>query len=165
MPPALLGRLYTNLTETYCWSDPNRAVETVDRAVGIHSSLGNQIELAKCDAALGIALSRLGDDERARAVIAKSLRRAEDVGYLGGVSFALQARVVAEWLAADFDAAAGACQQLVAAVDDMDTYRHLQAVPFLLLGDDVGFARVVAGAEWLDGDSVEKRISAYMRSN
>ncbi|HEY2569847.1 MAG TPA: hypothetical protein VGI27_00155, partial [Solirubrobacteraceae bacterium] len=161
--PALLGRLHTNVAESCCWSDPRRALEAADSAVQIHASLGNRIEIAKCDAARGIALAKLGEFERARNAVTAAVRRAHAVGYQGGVAFALQASAVAEWLGGDLDAAAGASRQLTAVVQGMGTYRHLQAAPFLLLGDDAGFARIVAETEWLVDDSIESRIADYAR--
>jgi tetratricopeptide (TPR) repeat protein len=162
--PALLGRLHTNLAETYCWSEPHRAVVAAEDAAKIHASLGNRIELAKCDAALGVALSKLGDVEGARVAVAKAVRRATDVGYQAGVAFALQAGVVTEWFANDHEAAAAACRELTALVDRMGTYRHLQAIPFLLLGDDAGLAAVVAETEWLTDRPVSTSIARYLAS-
>ncbi|WP_445152221.1 hypothetical protein [Baekduia sp. Peel2402] len=160
--PALLGRLYTNLAETYCWFDPRRTLAAANDAAKIHASLGNRIELAKCDAALGVALSKLGKTEEARVAVAKAVSRATEVGYQAGVAFALQAGVVTEWLAGDHDTAEATCRQLTTVVDRMGTYRHLQAVPFLLLGDAAGFSRIVGEMEWLIQDPVESVMASYI---
>lgn len=160
--PALLGRLHTNLAETYCWYEPHRALEAAAAAVEIHGALGNQIELAKCDAARGIALAKLSEFAKARHVIARAVRVAEEVGYQAGIAFALQARVIAEWLAEQRDAASVACSQLSAVVERMDTYRHLQACPFLILGNEAGFGRIVSGADWLSGPPLDERIASYL---
>jgi tetratricopeptide (TPR) repeat protein len=162
--PALLGRLHTNLAETYCWFEPRRALEAADVAVEIHAALGNQIELAKCDAARGIALAKLGEFEKARDVILRAVLLAENVGYQGGLAFALQARVIAEWLAENPDAADAACRQLTGVVERMGTYGHLQTAPFLLLGDDAGFARLVSEIEWLTETSIDAQVANYLRS-
>lgn len=163
--PALLGRLHTNLAETCCWFAPRRALDAAEAAVEIHASLGNQIEIAKSDAARGIALAKLRDFDSAREVIIRAVRRAEEVGYRGGVAFALQARVIAEWLAEDLDAAHAACQQLTEVVERMGTYHHLQAAPFLVLGDAGGFERVVSRVEWLSEVPIDVRIASYLSAS
>lgn len=159
--PALLGRLHTNLAETYCWFDPCRALEAAHTAETIHAALGNRIELAKCDAARGIALAKLGEFAKARDATARALLRADEVGYQGGVAFALQATVVAEWLAQDRDAAIRACRQLSDTVGRMGTYRHLLMIPFVLLGD-TDLTRIVASAEWLNEEPVDTLVAAYL---
>lgn len=157
--PGLLGRLQTNLAETYCWYDPRRALGAADASVEINLGLGNPIELAKSHTARGIALAKLERFDAARQVIAVAANQAEEVGYTAGVAFALQARVVAEWLAGDNDAASGASSKLAAIVERMETYTHLQAIPLLLLGEDAEFAKVVARAEWFAAEELEARIA------
>jgi tetratricopeptide (TPR) repeat protein len=160
--PALLGRLQTNLAETYCWSQPRRALAAADAAVEIHGALGNRIELAKCDAARGIALAKLGEFERSRGVVARAAMLADEVGYEGGVAFALQAKVIAEWLAGDRDAARVAARELSAVVERIGTYRHLLACPLLLLGEEAGFARLASEMEWLTAHPLDVRIASYL---
>jgi tetratricopeptide (TPR) repeat protein len=163
--PALLGRLHTNLAETYCWTEPLRALEAADYAAKIHKALGNRIELAKCDAARGIALSALGDCEQAREVIDRSLLRAEEVGYRAGVAFALQAKVVAEWRAGEGEASAASCRELWTLVESMGTYLHLQVAPLFLVGHDAEVARLVSQIEWISAPgSLETRLGAYLES-
>jgi tetratricopeptide (TPR) repeat protein len=156
--PALMGRLQTNLAETYCWSDPVRALEAAANAAEIHVALGNRIELAKCDTARGVALAKLGEFEQACAVIARAVRSAEEVGYQGGVAFALQAKAIAEWLAGKHDHARVAAEHLAAVVERIGTYRHLLAAPLLLMEDGVSLRKVLAAAEWLEGEPLEGRI-------
>lgn len=160
--PALLGRLQTNLAETYCWYKPMAALGAADSAAEVNLGLNNQIELAKCAAARGIALARLEEFDKARQAVAASVNAAEEVGYPAGVAFALQAGVVAEWLAGSYDAAEATNERLASVVGSLGTYAHLQAVPFLLLGDDAGLDRVLSGAEWLDADEVTARIAEYL---
>jgi tetratricopeptide (TPR) repeat protein len=156
--PALLGRLQTNLAETYCWSDPPRALEAAANAAEIHAALGNRIELAKCDTARGVALAKLGEFDQARQVIARATRTAKEVGYQGGLAFALQAMAIAEWLAGDHDGARVTAEQLAVVVERMDTYRHLQAAPLLLMKEKESLQEVLDAADWLDGERLLGRM-------
>ncbi len=160
--PALMGRLQTNLAETYCWSDPRRALEAAANAAEIHAALGNRIELAKCDTARGVALAKLGEFEQAREVIARAVSTAGEVGYQGGVAFGLQAKAIAEWLAGDHDRARVAAEQLARVVERIGTYRHLQAAPLLLMEDRVSLRKVLAAADWLDGEPLQGRIESCL---
>jgi tetratricopeptide (TPR) repeat protein len=160
--PALLGRLQTNLTETYCWYDPERALDAADAAADANSRLNNQTELAKNDAAKAIALAKLGRFDLARGSIAQAIRHAEEVGYRAGVAFALQATIVTEALAGEEDRMHTATAELEAVIVEIDTYFHLMAVPHLLCDNRDGFAAVVAAHEWIDEDYFESRLSALL---
>ncbi|HEX6752648.1 MAG TPA: hypothetical protein VF093_03560 [Solirubrobacterales bacterium] len=160
--PALLGRLRTNLAETYCWHDPERALDAADVAAEANGRLNNQTELAKNGAAKGIALAKLGRFDPAREAIADAARRAEEVGYRAGVAFALQATTVTEALAGEEDRMRSATAELDAVITEIDTYFHLMAVPHLLCGDSDGFAEVLAAHEWIDEDDIESRLSALL---
>lgn len=160
--PGLLGRLQTNLAETYCWYDPRRALGAADASAEINLKLGNPLELAKCGVARGIALAKLGKFKAARGAIAEAAAQAEEVGYLSGIAFAKQAMVVTEWLADNRGQAETASVELTGIVDQLDTYAHLQAVPFLLLGHETEFARVVSEAEWFEADRLEARLAEYL---
>jgi tetratricopeptide (TPR) repeat protein len=160
--PALMGRLQTNLAETYCWSEPHAALRAADGAAQIHATLGNGIELAKCDTARGIALAKIGEFEEAGQVIGRAIHLAEAVGYEGGIAFALQAKVIAKWLAGSYDEAKAACDQLSSIIEEMGTYRHLLAAPRLLIGDTAGFAVSAKRAEWLEDERLKDRIAVYL---
>ncbi len=69
--PMLTAKLYTNLVETYCWLDPERALGEAVKSIELNRRLGHQIELAKCAAAKAIALARLGNPARPPSRLAK----------------------------------------------------------------------------------------------
>lgn len=160
--PALLGRLQTNLAETYCWHKPLEALTAADNGTELNHKQNNQIELAKCAAARGIALARGGDFKNARIAVSSSLSVAEEVGYQAGIAFALQASAVVDCLGGLYDVAEATNKELKSVVSTLGTYLHLQVVPFLLLGDDIGLDQVLSSAEWFDANNVITRIAKYL---
>jgi hypothetical protein len=162
--PALLGRLQTNLAETYCWYQPHLALGAADASDEINLHLGNATELAKSSAARAVALAKLNRIDAARQAIVDANAWAKEVGYLAGSAFALQAEVVTEWHAGDDGAAEAAGEELANAIARLGTYRHLLTVPFLLLGKDEDFARLASETEWFEPERLEERLASYLLS-
>jgi len=157
--PALFGRLQTNLAETYCWHDPERALAAADAAAEVNGRLNNLTELTKCSSARSIALAKLGRFDAAREAIEEATRRAREVRYLGGIAFALQATAVTAGLAGEDAELRTATAELGAMVTRLETYSHLMAVPYILGGNRDGLQQLVARIEWLEEDGIESRLS------
>lgn len=156
--PALAGKLQTNLAETWCWSDAERAVHAAGLSTEINLRLGNRIELAKCDAARGIALAQLGEFVAARDAVSRAQVIAREVGYQAGIAFALQAGAIVEGLAGDRDAALTRLLTLTDVTRRLGTYDHLLAAPAFLSGDEDAFLRQASGVGWLDGEQFVARL-------
>lgn len=162
--PAMVAKLRTNLAELYCWHEPERALETADLSTEANARLGNRIELAKCDAVRGIALSKLGRFETAEETIDRAASEAAEIGYPAGVVFALQARSVTHALAGDIDALAISTEELDRAVEKLGTYRHLRVASAWIAGDDSRFVDTAIDVDWLGPERLEDRLRAYLRS-
>lgn len=160
--PALEAKLHSNLAEASCWYDPELALEEAEISIDGNQALGNEIEVAKCEAARCIALAKLGclDDGLVSADDAR--RRAQRIGYPAGEAFALQAAAVAAGLDGEVDAAAAAAADLERTVDGLDTYSHLLVAPRWVLGEREEFERLAAIATWFQPAELENRLKRYL---
>lgn len=154
----LEGKLWTNLAETYCWHDPERALEAAEHSIELNSRHANLIELAKCAAARGIALAKLGEFDPAEAAVNGAVLQAERVGYPAGIVFSIQATAVTHGLRGNADALAQAIVELDDAVEELGTYPHLRAAPAWLTRSEIAFAKSQAGVDWLEPAGLEARL-------
>ena len=157
--PVLTAKLYTNLVETYCWSDPDRALKEAVKSIELNERIGHQIELAKCAAARGIALARLGNFPAAKAAIDAAKTQTRSTGYPAGLAFALQAEAIASGLDENTRGRRGAMSRLRRKTEELGTYDHLTVAPLVAAG--AGDSRSAA-AEWLEPDGLEARIRGYL---
>jgi tetratricopeptide (TPR) repeat protein len=160
--PALCGKLQTNLAETLCWCNPQMALKEADLSIELNRRFANRIELAKCDAARGIALARLGSFDDATEAIEAAAKRSKEVGYPAGTAFALQAEAIQRGLERDDKGLDEAIAALRDAVRSLDTYAHLLVAPLLLTGDAKAFAEASADVEWIEAESLEERLGNYL---
>ncbi|HEX8085004.1 MAG TPA: hypothetical protein VF529_12000 [Solirubrobacteraceae bacterium] len=160
---ALQGKLETNLVETLCWCDPERALDAAECATAINGGLENRIELAKCEAARAIALARLRDFTAAEAAIGAAHEHAGAVGYRAGTAFALQAEAVAAGLAGDNDGLLDALGRLDDAVATLGTYGHLCVAPAALLAGSARLREAIGAVEWLEEKELPRRLRTYLR--
>jgi tetratricopeptide (TPR) repeat protein len=160
--PVLTAKLYTNLVETYCWFEPDLALKEAVKSIEMNERIGHQIELAKCAAAKGIALARLGKRPDAAAAIDEAKALAKATGYPAGSGFALQAEAIAMALAEDTRARNRAIGGLRRKTKELGTYSHLTAAPLVAAGEDVGSAAIRKAAEWFEPDDVGTRIRTYL---
>ncbi|MBF6619426.1 MAG: hypothetical protein ITG02_04250 [Patulibacter sp.] len=156
--PGLLGKLHTNLAETACWHEPEAALKAAAESTARNDSLGNRIELAKCDAARGIALGRLGEFRAARDALARSKAVADRVGYPAGAAFAMQAEVIVEHLAGNPKGLEAARRTLAQAVATLGTYGHLQLIPAFLAGDAKAVADMSESYDWIAPETLIDRL-------
>lgn len=160
--PALLGKLHTNLVETRCWSEPPRALEAASVSVEINVRLGNQIELAKCDAAKAVALARMGETSAARALAETAVQQARKIGYPAGVAFGLQAGAVVDGIDGDTESLRAKSDSLRRTVSLLGTYGHLLAAPSWLDPDLRRFEEVVPQTRWLSRAELEARLREWL---
>ena len=160
--PALNAKLHSNLAEACCWYDPERALEEAEIAIAGNQALGNEIEIAKCEAALCLALAKLGRLDDGLTSANQARRRAESIGYPGGKAFALQALAVAAGLDGKVDIALAAVAELEQTVEELGTYSHLLVAPRWVLGEREEFERLAAAAIWFRPAELEDRLGRYL---
>ena len=158
--PSLSGKLQTNLVETYCWYEPSLALEAAALSFDWNLRLGNRIELAKCDAARGIALGRLGEFAAAQDMIHRSMVQATEAGYRGGFAMALQASAIVKALNGDRSGAAADLDELETTVESLGTYLHLIVAPAWLIGDQDRFRAGAEATDWFDGETLSNRLAS-----
>ena len=155
---AIVGKLQTNLVETLCWADPQRALDAALLSTLYNEGLGNEIELAKCNAAKAIALAGLGEFAAARDAVETATQQSRRVGYPAGEAFALQAAAVVEGRDGNLDGVRSRREALSRAVQMLDTYSHLLLIPAWLTGDDALIATAIGDATWLEPEELEVRL-------
>lgn len=159
---AIVGKLHTNLAETLCWVDPHRGLDEAHLSTLYNEGLGNEIELAKCNAAKAIALSGLKEFAAARDAVDTATQQALRVGYPAGEAFALQASAVVESRDGDLDDVARLRDALAKTVQALDTYSHLLLVPAWLIGDDDLIGKAIRDTDWLEPDELEQRLRTLL---
>jgi hypothetical protein len=161
--PGLVAKLHTNLAETQCWIDPERAQRTVATAIELNTRLSNRVEVAKCDIARAIICAQLGSSMEARAAIARSMQEAHVVGYQAAKAFATQASAIAAAAADDQLGVDRALVETSRIVERIGTYRHLRVVPAWLSGDEEAFITAAVDVNWIDPEGLETRLRGVMR--
>ena len=84
----LQGKLYNNLAESYCWLDPDKALEYGEKSIDINKNLNAPVEYGKTYAAMSIASSMKGDFSSSLKYSDLALSTQEQVKYLGGIVYA-----------------------------------------------------------------------------
>lgn len=158
--PGLVAKLHTNLVETLCWIDPERALRLAAAAIELNTRVGNRVEIAKCDTARAVAYARLGATDEARSAVARSIQEAQAVGYRAGEAFASQAAGLVASLDHDEVGVRSALTETMLIVDRLGTYNHLCVVPAWLSGDEEAFVRTAVDVGWIEPQSLETRLDA-----
>jgi len=158
--PALQGKLWTNLAETLCWRDPDRALIAAEESVEMNLRLGNQIELVKCHTARGVAFGKKGETTAALDTLTMAVASAFKTGYPAGAAFGFQAAAVVSAWADDRVAAVDYVIQLRHLLADFGTYGHLMLAPCWVLGMTDEAVSLMEECEWLDPASLERLLTA-----
>jgi tetratricopeptide (TPR) repeat protein len=151
--PSMRGKLRTNLAEARCWHDPRLALKSAAVAIDVNTRLGSRIEVAKVQAARGVALARLGKFAEARNACEAALEISAEINYPAAGCFARQALVVLEVWSGNPSRADEAYEDLLASIDSLGTYTHLAVIPAWIRGDDVEFRRCSRHVGWISGTS------------
>ena len=159
----MTAKLHTNLAEAYCWYEPAKALEKARVSIDLHQRSGNQIELAKCYAAVGIAHARQRNFEDAADAIREAKKFANAAGYPAAFAFALQAEAVSKGLAEDQRNLTSALRRLQKKTDELGTYRHLCVAPLVLAGSEDAFEEASSKFEWFEPETLGDRLRAYLK--
>ncbi|HEX8102590.1 MAG TPA: hypothetical protein VF533_08265 [Solirubrobacteraceae bacterium] len=160
--PALAGKLQTNFAETYCWCEPDAALEAAALSIEVSTRLGNRIEIAKCEAARAIALAKLGELAAARQAVVAAEREARSVGYPAGVAFALRAQGYVEAAAGNLDGVLATDSALGHHLESLGTYAHLRAATAWLTRDDGRFVDAAIAVDWLQPEGLDDRLRSAL---
>jgi len=82
------GKIYTNLAESCCYSDPVKALEYANKSIEINGKIDSIIEIGKAYTAAAISCAMLQRFEDAVQYAKKGIEAQEKTGYRSGVLFA-----------------------------------------------------------------------------
>lgn len=89
---ASIGKLYTNYVESNCFDQPEQAIAYFEEAEKYNKD--NDIELAKCYAAVAIAWCMQGSMKQSADYVSLSSLKAKSSGYRAGMVFVLSAKAL-----------------------------------------------------------------------
>ncbi|WP_290704805.1 tetratricopeptide repeat protein [Ferroplasma sp. Type II] len=84
----LQGKIYNNLAESYCWIQPEKAIEYGNKSLEINKNLNAPVEYGKTYAAMSIACSMNGDFSSSLKYSDMALSTQEGIKYPGGMLYA-----------------------------------------------------------------------------
>ena len=84
----LEGKIYNNLAESYCWIQPEKAIEYGNKSLEINKNLNAPVEYGKTYAAMSIACSMKGDFSSGLKYSDIALSTQEGIKYPGGMLYA-----------------------------------------------------------------------------
>lgn len=93
---ALEGKLYTNLTEATCMTDPEQSLQWYEKALEKNGQMDNGIEVGKAQAAASVATTAAGKPAQGELLARTAVMTAESTGYQSGRVFALLALAYAQ---------------------------------------------------------------------
>lgn len=120
---AYMGKLFTNLTETYCVLKPEQALQWFERAK--EENCNNDIELGKALAAASAAHTALGDTAQGIELAEQAVSVAEKTGYQSGRAFGLIVLYYAYVQAGKTDDAARTKQLAEEQIGQIGVYEYL----------------------------------------
>lgn len=119
------GKLYTNMAEALCVTDPGQALVWYERAREENYAAGNDIELGKAYAAASAARTASGEPEEGIMLARQAIATAEKTGYRSGQAFGLTVPFYALKTAGRDGEADGARQALASLIGEIGVYEYL----------------------------------------
>ncbi len=122
---SFIGKLYVNLAETLCVTDPGKALEWFSKAKELNELLENRIELCKVYTAASVAYTNLGDYTESARYAGKAKEYADITGYRSGKAFALIALYYVYTKTNDAQSRKDTYNELNTLINELDVYRFL----------------------------------------
>jgi len=162
--PGLVGKLLTNLLEVSSLLHPAQARAEAAAAISANERLGNEIEVAKCQAALAVALAQGGELSGARNQFELSLSRFDRVGYPAGSAFALGAGSIVESTCGDRARGRDLLASLQDAVSIIGIYHHLCLLPAWVADECWRCTHLFSRIDWIGEETPESRLNRLTAS-
>lgn len=122
---ALEGKLYTNLAEANCTTNPDAALMWYEKAMEINIRMNNEIEVGKAQAAAAVAMTAAGNCAQGERLARTSAVTAEMTGYRSGKVFALLALAYAQKQAGKPEEMTATVAQAKELVSEIGVYHYL----------------------------------------
>lgn len=119
------GKLYTNMTEVLCVTDPDEALVWYQKSMEENSRMGQDIEIGKTQAAASAALTTKGDYSEGELLAKQAVLTAEKTGYKAGRAFALAALRYAYKMAGEKKKEENAAKQLQEQLQEIGVYLYI----------------------------------------
>lgn len=120
------GKIYTNLTEALCMTNPMEALEWFAKAEQEHCKNGNDIELGKAQAAASAAMTNLQRIDEAVHMAKQAILTAEKTGYKSGRAFALAALHFAYQTQGNNEQAEETAKELYRQIEEIGVYQYIK---------------------------------------
>lgn len=119
------GKLYTNLAEASCLTNPHAALVWYEKALAIHVAVENVIEEGKARTAASVAYTQLEKYEQAIELAQKAQALAEQSGYKSGVVFALAALAFAQQQSGNIEASQSTLELAHNKINEIKVYQYI----------------------------------------
>ena len=122
---AFEGKLYTNMTEVNCLTEPETALKWYEKAMEVNTIMSNEIEIGKAQAAGSVALTTIGQTDRGEQMAHSALLTADNTGYQSGRAFAMLALAYAQKQAGKQGQMEKTLEQVQALLQKLRVYHYL----------------------------------------
>lgn len=148
---SLQGEILNNLVETYCYTNPKKALHYANDSIEINKQIDAKIELGKTYAAVGIAYAILGNFKEAQNYANLSISIQLETGYTAGLLFGKGSLFFAKYLdkceTGELDEL---LEEINSLISDIKVYSFLKLPISILVNDEVTIRKLGESCEWLD---------------
>jgi tetratricopeptide (TPR) repeat protein len=147
----LIGKLYTNITETLCWSDPSAMLSIGKESLELNEDLKAPIEIGKTLTALAIGHT-LGDKNlsKAQMLVTKSLQLQQEAGYRSGELFVHIAESFIRMVKGNRTGVIEKLCQTNTLVTELDVYHFLQLPLVIYLSNEAAISTLKNKTQWMN---------------
>lgn len=148
------GKIYNNLVETYCYTDPEMALKYAEKSIDINKKIDSKIELGKTYAAASIAYSLLSRFEDAINYANKSIELQTETGYTSGILFGQISLFIARCLSKieKEEVLESTISRINEITNSINAYSFLELPISLIAKDKDTVKKLRESNEWIDFD-------------
>jgi tetratricopeptide (TPR) repeat protein len=160
---AFEGKIYNNLAETYCYSNPLSALKYAEKSIEINERIDSKIELGKTYAAVSTAYSLLNQYEKAIEFSHKAIELQKETGYTSGILFGEISLCIANLLSkkAGSDEIENHLKKIDEIINSINVYHFLTLPLFIITNNAKAIENLMNCCEWLEFEETKNEISKY----
>ena len=153
------GKALVNLSETYWWDHPDKAIDVGNKAMEVNENCGNVIEIGKALTAIALAELNLGHVTNAIEYLDRAEKVQRSAGYRAGLIFIEGARAFCYFVSSQDDGMSASLCRADQLSEDIGVYKFLSCFyRAVCTVDDVHNA--VGVYEWLNEPFLMGRIKS-----
>lgn len=161
---ATKAKLYTNMIESLCWTDPERALSYKNRAIELHEMALSKLELGKVYAAVSIAY-RKEDTNKSLDYAQKAIEIQEKIGYKSGVLFGIIAKGMNSIEKNDKISLNKYSELAQHVIDEVQVYSFLMLIFHYITNNKEQMKLLQKNVQWLDFEKTLEKIKALTEKN